>query len=150
MPGLDALFSGGLIAYLVGAAAGIIGFRAPRRARIGAFGFAFAGALLEIMAAVAALARGGVTAWNLRSGVPLFSWAIRINALSAYFNLTLGILGAAVSVYSFGYVRQMEGRRNIGVLGCFYNVLLLSLTLVFVAGNAFFFLVAWEIMALAA
>ena len=81
-----------------------------------------------------ALARGGVTAWNLPSGVPLFSWAIRINAISAYFNLALGILGAAVSVYSFGYVRQMEGRRNIGVLGCFYNVLLLSLTLVFVAG----------------
>src|ERR1039457_4995967 len=44
----------------------------------------------------------------------------------------------------------MEGRRNIGVLGCFYNILLLSLTLVFVAGNAFFFLVAWEVMALSA
>jgi hydrogenase-4 component B len=44
----------------------------------------------------------------------------------------------------------MEGRRNIGVLGCSYNILLLSLTLVFAAGNAFFFLVAWEIMALAA
>src|ERR1039457_1584332 len=150
MPWLNALLTGGLIAYLAGAAAGIAGFRAPRRARIGAFGFSLVGALLEIMAAVVALARGGVTTWNLPSGVPLFSWAIRVNALSAYFNLTLGILAAAVSVYSFGYVRQMEGRRNIGVLGCFYNILLLSLTLVFVAGNAFFFLVAWEIMALAA
>src|ERR1035441_5458425 len=150
MPWLNACFTGGLIAYLAGAAAGIAGFRVPRRARIGVFGCALAGALLEIIAAVVALAGGGVTTWNLPSGVPLFSWAIRVNALSAYFNLTLGILAAAVSVYSFGYVRQMEGRRNIGVLGCFYNILLLSLTLVFVAGNAFFFLVAWEIMALAA
>src|ERR1022692_1163380 len=150
MPWLNALFTGGLIAYLAGVAAGIAGVRAPRRARIGAFSFALAGALLEIVAAIGALAHGSVTAWNLPSGVPLFSWTIRVNALSAYFNLTLGILAAAVSIYSFGYVRQMEGRRNIGVLGCFYNILLLSLTLVFVAGNAFFFLVAWEIMALAA
>jgi hydrogenase-4 component B len=150
MPWLNALFTGGLIAYLAGAAAGIAGFRVPRRARIGVFGCALAGALLEIIAAVVSLARGGITTWNLPSGVPLFSWTIRVNALSAYFNLTLGILAAAVSVYSFGYLRQMEGRRNIGVLGCFYNILLLSLTLVFAAGNAFFFLVAWEIMALAA
>src|ERR1019366_3696342 len=148
MPWLNALFNGGLVAYLAGTAAGIAWFHAPRRARIGAFGFALTGALLEIAAAVVALARGGVTTWNLPSGVPLFLWIIRVNALSAYFNLTLGILAAAVSVYSFGYVRPMEGRRNIGVLGCFYNILLLSLTLVFVAGNAFFFLVAWEVMAL--
>ena len=147
---LSVLFTAGLVAYLAGAAAAIIGFRTPRRARIGAFGLALAGALFEIVAAVVALAQGGITTWNLPSGVPLFSWAIRINALSAYFNLALGILAAAVSVYSFGYVRPMEGRRNVSVLGCFYNVLLLSLTLVFVAGNAYFFLVAWEIMALAA
>src|ERR1017187_8489104 len=150
MPWLNACFTGGLIAYLAGAAAGVAGFRVPRRARIGVFGCALAGALLEIIAAVVALARGGVTTWNLPFGVPLFSWAIRVNALSAYFNLTLGILAAAVSVYSFGYLRQMEGRRNLGVLGCFYNILLLGLTLVFVAGNAFFFLVAWEVMALSA
>src|ERR1035438_4390570 len=47
MPGLNALFIGGLIAYLAGAAAGIAGLRAPRRARIGAFGCALAGAGLE-------------------------------------------------------------------------------------------------------
>ena len=147
---MTTLFAAGLIAYLAGAAAGIAGFGAPRRARIAVFGFALAGALLEILAAAVALAHGGVFEWNLPSGVPLFSWAIRMNALSAYFNLALGILAAAVSVYSFGYAKAMEGRRNIGVLGCFYNVLLLSLTLVFVAGNVFFFLVVWEVMALSA
>ena len=106
MTWLHGLFTSGLIAYLAGSSAGIAGFHAPRRARIGAFGFALAGALLEIVAAVMALARGGVITWNLPCGVPLFTWAIRVNALSAYFNLTLGILGAAVSVYSFGYVRH--------------------------------------------
>ena len=70
--------------------------------------------------------------------------------LGAFFCLALGILGTAVSIYSFGYLRDMEGRRNLGALGFFYNILFLSLTLVFTASNAFFFLVAWEVMALAA
>src|SRR5439155_17727745 len=42
------------------------------------------------------------------------------------------------------------GRKNVGVLGAFFNVLLLATTLVFLADNAFFFLIAWEIMALSA
>lgn len=149
MPPPDVLFMGGLGAYLAGAAAGLAGFAAPRRARIAAFAFALVGALAQIAAAAGALGSPSLT-WNLPCGVPLFSWTVRLNALSAYFNLALGILATAVSIYSFGYLRPMEGRRNIGVLGFFYNVLLLSLTLVFTAANAFFFLVAWEVMALSA
>ena len=56
----------------------------------------------------------------------------------------------ALSVYSLGYARGFYGRKNVGVLGAFYNALLLATTLVFVADNAFFFLMAWEIMALSA
>ena len=150
MSKLNGLFAGGLILYLAGAAAGLASFRAPRRARIGAFGFALGGALLEILAAALALARGDAATISLPFGVALFSWTVRLNPLSAYFNLILGILAAAVSIYSFGYLRPMEGRRNVGVMGFFYNVMLLSLTLVFAAANAFFFLVAWEVMALSA
>ena len=147
---IPALFNAGLAAYLAGAATGLAGFRAPLLARTGAFGFALAGALLEICAAVLALAEGGGGAWNLPFGVELFSWTVRLSALSAYFILALGLLAAAVSVYSFGYIRPLEGRGNTGALAFFYNVLLLSLTLVFAAANAFFFLVAWEVMALSA
>jgi hydrogenase-4 component B len=88
--------------------------------------------------------------WSLPSGVPLFAWTVRLTPLAAFFNLGLGILAAAVSIYSFGYVRSMEGRRNVGALGFLYNLMLLSLALVFTAANAFFFLVAWEVMALSA
>ena len=70
--------------------------------------------------------------------------------MSAFFGLALGLLAVAVSIFSFGYLRNWEGRKNIGILGFFYNILLLSLTLVFTASNAFFFLVAWEVMALSA
>ena len=68
-----------------------------------------AGAVLEIVAAAAALAKGYVTEWNLPFGVPLFAWMVRLNALSAWFQLALSLLAAAVSVYSFGYLRKIEG-----------------------------------------
>src|SRR5258708_25098012 len=59
-------------------------------------------------------------------------------------------LAVAISIYSFGYLRPMENRRTAGVFGFFYNWSLLSLTVVFTASNAFFSLIAWEAMALAA
>lgn len=150
MDALSTLFIGGLVAWLAGAAAGLAGLRNPRRARLTTFGFALVAALLEIFASLLVLARGGAATWTLPFGVPLFSWTVRLNPLSAYFNLALGILGFAASLYSLGYVRPMEGRRNIGALGFFYNALLLSLMLVFTAGNVFSFLMAWEVMALSA
>lgn len=149
MSWFHAIFLGGLAAYLAGAVAGLAGWRAPGRARTAAFGLALAGGLLETVAAAASIGQPPAV-FALPFGVALFSWTVRINSLSAFFNLALGILATAVSIYSVDYLRPMEGRRNLGVLGFFYNMLLLSLTLVFTAGNAFFFLVAWEVMALSA
>jgi hydrogenase-4 component B len=147
---ISVIFTAGFIAYLSGALFSLAAFRAPRAARIGACAFALAGGLLEAGASIVALVTGVVPAWTLPFGVELFSWTVRVTPLAAFFDLALSILAAAVSIYSFGYLRHMEGRRNLGALGFFYNVLLLGLTLVFTAGNAFFFLVAWEVMALAA
>src|SRR5213079_2622079 len=62
----------------------------------------------------------------------------------------LPILGLALSLYSLGYARGFFGRKNVGVLGAFFNALLLATTLVFLSDNAFFFLIAWEIRALTA
>ena len=98
---------------------------------------------------MATLARGAAATWTIPIATPVFPWTVRLDPLSAWFNLTLAILALAVSVYSFGYLRAMERTRNLGAFGFFYNLLLLSLTLVFIAGNAFFFLMAWEVMAIA-
>jgi len=130
------LFNLALIAWLAGAALGLASARARTSFLLG-----ISGSLLLTCAAVAALSTGGVTLWNLPCGIPLFTFTLRLNALAAYFNLALGILGAAVSLYSIGY-------RCTGLLAFFYNILLLSLALVFAAGNVFLFLTAWELMAL--
>lgn len=70
---------------------------------------------------------------------------MRLDPLAAFFDLALSILGIAVSIYSIGYIRH-----RAGLLAFFYNLSLLSLALVFTAGDVFFFLIAWELMALTA
>jgi hydrogenase-4 component B len=149
MPPADLLFNGCLAGYLAGAVAGLVSIWRPQRFRLLAFAFALLAALLETAASWIAISQATTIFWNLPSGVPLFSWSVRLDPLSAYFSLALGILGTAVSIFSFGYLRDWN-KRSAGVLGFFYNILLLSMALVFTASNAFFFLVSWEVMALSA
>ena len=130
MEALQLLFTAGLIAYAIGVASGW-------------YWPALLGALLELAASASALVRPGNLAWSLPSGVPYLNYSVRLDPLSAYFSLALSVLGVAVAIYSFGYAR---GRRG----GSLMNLLLLALTLVFTAANILFFLIAWELMTLAA
>lgn len=148
MPAAEILFNVALACYLAGAIAGLASLRRPLGARVVIFSLALAGALFEIAAAGITIAQGTTAQWSLPCGIDLFTWTVRLDPLSAYFSLALGILAASVSIFSFGYLR--ESKIRVGVLGFFYNVLLLSLALVFTASNVFFFLVAWEVMALSA
>jgi hydrogenase-4 component B len=113
-------------------------------------GSALAGALFGGLAAILAILHGTPVRWSISSGIPLFAYSFDYDALAGFFNLTLAILAGAVSIYSISYLKGFEGRRNIGFFGFLFHVLLLSLTIVFTAGNAFLFLIGWEVMALAA
>ena len=144
------LFLSGIIVWLAGAMTSLVLWRRPPTARRVGCGAALGGSLLVLVGSAAAIFSGSSPEISLPFGNPVFSWAIRMDPLSAFFNGTLAALAAAVSLYSFGYLRPMEGRRNLGAFGFFFNLLLLSLALVFSASNAFFFLVAWEVMALTA
>lgn len=82
--------------------------------------------------------------------LPLIQLDIHIDPLSALFLLIVSLLGLALSIYSVGYGRAFSARKNAGVLAAFYNAALLATTVVFVAADAWLFLIAWEIMALSA
>ncbi len=82
--------------------------------------------------------------------LPLTSFSLRIDGLSAFFLILIGIVGAAVSVYGFGYSAAYEGRYSLRLLGAMWNILLLSLSVQVMADNALTFLVAWEAMSLSA
>jgi hydrogenase-4 component B len=143
-------FFSGLVAYAAGAVAGLLTFSTPALSRVLSCGFALLGALLEFSASGLALVTRASPHWEISAQVPFLVYGFALDPLSAYFNLTLSLLAAAVSIYSFGYLRSFDPNKALGLLGFFYNLLLLSLTAVFTASNAFFFLIAWELMALSA
>ena len=82
--------------------------------------------------------------------IPYVQFTVRLDPLSVFFGLIVSLLAFALSLYSLGYARGFYGRKNVGVLGAFFNLMLLATTLVVMADNAFFFLMVWEIMALSA
>lgn len=81
-----------------------------------------------------------------QSEIPLFSFNIRIDNLSAYFILGLSIVVFCVSLYSVAYLSHYKGKRNMGLFNFLYAIFILSMILVFTSGNALFFLFAWEAM----
>jgi hydrogenase-4 component B len=143
-------FALGLAAYSTGAIACLASWRKPALARNLCCGLALAGGLLEGLAALLGVLQGTPVRWSISSGVPLFTYSFAYDALAGFFNLALSILATAVAIYSFGYLKEFQGKRNIGVFGFLFNLLLLSMTIVFTAANAFLFLIGWEVMALAA
>ncbi len=148
------LLRSALCAYAIGIGGSLLCLRRERLANLAAFGSAGLASLCGILAAAAALTRGpagGAVALELWPPlVPYVSLGFKLDALSAFFLLVVSVLGLALSIYSLGYARGFYGRKSVGLLGAFYNVLLLATTLVFTADNAFFFLIAWEIMTLTA
>jgi hydrogenase-4 component B len=143
-----------LLGYVAGAAAGLLFLRSDKAANLFTFGGAALAALCGVCSTASSLATGSAagnpSVHLLPSLIPYVHFTIRADPLGLFFTLIVSLLGLALSVFSLGYVRGFYGRKNVGVLGGFYNVLLLATTLVFLADNAFFFLIAWEIMALSA
>ena len=153
-PACLSLLQAALLCLVLGAAAGVLLNRLDKAANWVCFGSAIVASAL--MGAAAILGLGGNRVAGAQSIelspslLPYVRYTVRLDALGAFFLLILAVLGFALSIYSLGYARGFYGRKSVGMLGAFYNLLLLATGLVFLADNAFFFLIAWEIMALAA
>src|SRR5512136_283796 len=140
-----------LLLFLGGVAAGLVFCRADRAANLLSFGGAALASLCGALAAVLALVNRRTVQFDLwPSLIPYLRCSVKLDPLGAFFVLLLSLLGLALSIYSLGYVRCFSGRKSVGVFCAFFNALLLATALVFTANNAFFFLLAWEIMALTA
>ncbi len=85
---------------------------------------------------------------SLTSTIPLLTLAIQLDSLAAFFVFTISLVGLAASIYAMGYLRHFEGRASTPTLGVLFNAYLLCMTFVVLADNAFFFLLAWELMSL--
>jgi hydrogenase-4 component B len=118
--------------------------------RVLAFGGAALASALTGLTAATVLGSGGAVRGVLfvhhASG---FSLDYSIDPLAAWFLVVLSALALPIAIFSIGYTRHppLDGRSVF--LGIAFNVLLLSVELVFIAADAIAFLFAWELMTLA-
>ncbi|MBE6083980.1 MAG: NADH-quinone oxidoreductase subunit E [Selenomonas ruminantium] len=84
---------------------------------------------------------GGAAVWQLGR------YSLAVDGWAAAFLLIIGLSGTAVSIYGMGYGRGYLGAR-IRQLAGLWNLFLGSMVMVVLAGDAFTFILAWEVMAL--
>ncbi len=135
--------------FAAGAIGALLFNRKQRLANYWGNGLAIAGSSLGLLTGAAALLSHTGFRLDVPSSLPLVTYTFSIDQLSAFFILVISLIGLVSSIYALGYVRQYEGKYNLGTLGFFYNIFLASMLLVVSTGNLLFFLLAWEAMSLA-
>lgn len=138
-----------LILYVVGALGSLLLGKKSKLANLWGNVCAIAGSSVGFTLAITTLINHATIHTTFPSALPLMSYTITVDGLSAFFVGIISLLGIVSSVYAIGYVSHYERRYNLGILGLFYNLFLASMILVVTSGNLLFFLVAWEIMSLA-
>ncbi len=103
--------------------------------------------VFAILAGATAMLNGSVTTDTLPLGLPWLHWHIRFDALSGFFFMIIGMPLCAVSLFGPGYVQEFEhGKHSLTVLGLFTGLFVAGMELVLLADDAFFFVIAWELM----
>ena len=75
--------------------------------------------------------------------------ALRLDDLSAFFLILIGLGAIPAAIYGVGYSKTYEdGHARLRQLGAMFNLFLLAMSLVTMADNALTFLLAWEAMSL--
>jgi len=120
----------------------------PRAQNVLAHGLAGFASGAGILLGILGLFASAPLILSLPSSLPFLNFAIRLDPLAALFVLSISLVGLAASIYALGYVTEFYGRASIAVLGSLFNGFLLSMTLVVIADNGFFFLIVWELMSL--
>jgi formate hydrogenlyase subunit 3/multisubunit Na+/H+ antiporter MnhD subunit len=123
--------------------------RSQRLAVVVSFTLSAVASLLTAAAGIVCVGRGSVSSSTLLLGLPELPFTMRLDPLAGFFLVVIGALALFVSIYSLGYVRGILGHRPVTRLVVFYNLFLAGMIMVVLANDALFFLVAWEVMALA-
>lgn len=93
-----------------------------------------------------------LTKYSLEVNLPWSLFGINlqfgIDPLAAFFITIISTLSLAVSVYSYGYTCSYIGKHNVGILGMFYNLFILSMLALVSSSSSFMFLFFWETMSL--
>src|SRR5512140_2185383 len=137
--------------YGAGAVAGLLGVAKSRwgnGSSTVAFGAAAVSSMLGCVLSALVLLSGETFDVGLPHILPFVDLTLHLDSLSAFFLFVISIVGTFVSLYSPGYARHAAGAGRAGTLAFFYNVFLLVMAGVVIAGDAVTFLILWEVMSL--
>jgi hydrogenase-4 component B len=130
-------------------AVGILAILRPNDSRFTTRFLYPAGAVGGLVLALVGLLAIGVP-WKatvLPLGLPDLPFHVRLDALSAFFLFLLGVTSAGITCYAAGYFSGPQ-RHSPGFICLQYHWFLASMAMVLLADDAYFFMVAWESMAL--
>lgn len=106
--------------------------------------------MFAVIAGLAVLMSTDVLTDQISLGLPWLPWHVRFDSLSGFFFLIIGIAVIAVSIYGPGYVHSYKEKQHpFAVLGLFTGLFVTGMMLVLLADDAFFFMIAWELMSVA-
>jgi formate hydrogenlyase subunit 3/multisubunit Na+/H+ antiporter MnhD subunit len=135
--------------FTIGALLAVLpGRGAARAATLLGSGSAILGCLCGLGAAGQSLLGGGAESFFLPWSMPGGAFSLRLDGLSAFFLLLLFVVGLAGALYGAEYMKGDKARLRPGLHWTWYNLLILSMTLVVTAANGLLFLFAWECMSL--
>jgi hydrogenase-4 component B len=124
--------------------------RRPSASRWAALGGSILASIVSGGLAASVLATGRSVAGTLlvhpASG---FALGFSVDPLSAWFLMTLSVLGVPIAVYSLGYLGHGELARRAPFVAVGFSVLMGAVELVFAADGVVSFLFGWELMTLA-
>ncbi len=114
----------------------------------GAYG-AVSASIAGLIPAVKVLLSGTSETLSLPWPVPLGSFSLTLDPLSAFFLIPVFVLTGLSAVYGVDYLKGYSGRKPLGLAWASFNVLTAAMMLVFTAANAVLFMLGWELMAAA-
>ncbi|MDX8411109.1 MAG: hydrogenase 4 subunit B [Mariprofundaceae bacterium] len=104
---------------------------------------------VAIVAGSYALVTQEISTMEMPLGLPWLPMHLSMDALSAFFLLTIGALLLPVGIYSVGYLKELSGRHGgLAQLGIFLPLFVLAMIGVVIAADAFSFMLFWELMSI--
>ncbi len=137
-----------LIIFLIFCGAGILSLifsKYPFASCIGAGGIVI-GSVLGFLPVFHILSGGAVSDFRMGWNLPLGSFHIGVDGLSAWLLFLIFLLAVLTAIYGCGYLESCKEKKALGAHWFFFNLLITSMAMVVIARDAILFLLAWEVM----
>jgi hydrogenase-4 component B len=104
--------------------------------------------ILGFIPAIQALAGVSFPLFTYSWSMPLGTFSLGLDGLSAIFLIPILGVGALAAVYGREYLLPYRNQKSLGYSWFLFNILGASMVMVVLARNALLFLIAWEVMSL--